>query len=355
MAHAGGIDSLKTTGGQTVKLTECSRQNHRPDAGSLRTLQEWLDDATAQITAAEVSLDNGMQEPCLEAEYLAYHALLRCPTTKDRLLAVDGTQDRAAAKAIKKWQHRLCRPPPPEFPAIFADFLAHRLQHRLPAAYITGEAPFAGHRFAVNTDVLIPRSRIENMLDDPERLRRLLGTRRVKRILDLGTGSGCLAIAFALAFPEAQVDATDFSQAALQVAQVNRRRFHLEKRMQLLHSDLFDRLSGRRYTLIVTNPPYVSQATLADLPTEYRHEPAMALDGGVDGLALVEPILRQAAQFLTPKGVLICEIGDETGERLLARWPDLPVEWIFFHFGASGVFVARREDLADWAACTTHP
>ncbi|MEO5350140.1 MAG: 50S ribosomal protein L3 N(5)-glutamine methyltransferase [Magnetococcus sp. YQC-3] len=333
-----------------MKPTECSRQNHRPHAAPLRTLQEWLDDATAQITAAEVSLDNGMQEPCLEAEYLAYHALLRCRTEANRPFLTHDTHKTPSAKAVKQWRHALRQPPPAEFAAIFANFLAQRLQQRRPAAYITGEAPFAGYRFSVNADVLIPRSRIENMLDDPDRLRQLLGTRRVQRILDLGTGSGCLAIAFALAFPDALVDATDISPAALQVAQANRRRFHLEKRLQLLQSDLFSHLSGRRYTLIVSNPPYVSRPTLATLPTEYRHEPAMALDGGVDGLALVEPLLRQAAQFLTPKGLLICEVGDEAEERMQERWPDLPVEWIFFHFGGSGVFVARRKELAAWAA-----
>ncbi|MEO5362563.1 MAG: 50S ribosomal protein L3 N(5)-glutamine methyltransferase [Magnetococcus sp. DMHC-8] len=334
-----------------MKRTEHSRRTHRPPAAQVRTLQAWLDEATAQITAAEVSLESGMQEPCLEAEYLAYHALLRCEAGAEKP-GGRALRGRAAARAVKRWQARLQQPVPPAFPAIFADFLAHRLQHRLPAAYIIGEAPFAGYRFAVTPDVLIPRSRLENLLDDPARLRRLLGTRRIKRILDLGTGSGCLAIAFALAFPEARVDATDISPAALQVAVGNGRRFKLGERLQCLHSDLFSRLDGRRYTLIVTNPPYVSQAGMAALPAEYGHEPALALDGGVDGLALVEPILRQAADFLTTKGVLICEVGDDTGEQLMARWPDLPVEWIYFHFGASGVFAARREPLARWVQHT---
>lgn len=332
-----------------MKRTKCSRQESRPSATGQPTLQAWLEDATAQIQLAEVNLDNGMQEPCLEAEYLAYHALLRTSAADDDAQMRENSGGRGVAKAIKKWKARLCQPPPPEFAAIFTDFLMQRITKRLPVAYIIGEAPFAGHRFAVNADVLIPRSRIENMLDDPGKLRRLLGSKQIKRILDLGTGSGCLAIAFALAFPDAMVDATDISSAALQVADENRRRFHLEQRVRLVESDLFSQLSGRRYSLIVTNPPYVSQATMATLPMEYRHEPALALDGGGDGLALVEPILRQAAHFLTPKGVLICEVGDETGERMKERWPDLPVEWIYFHFGASGVFVARRDHLARWA------
>ncbi len=334
-----------------VKRPPTSHLNPSPSAAQVRTLQVWLDEATVQITSAEVSLESGMQEPCLEAEYLAYHALLRCPGEADGL-AVGGPSGPSSAKVVKRWQARLRRPPPPGFPAIFTDFLAQRVQQRLPAAYIVGEAPFAGHRFAVNADVLIPRSRIENILDDPEELHRLLGTRRVKRILDVGTGCGCLAIAFALAFPQAQVDATDLSPAALQVAAANGRRFKLGKRLRCLQSDLFAQLAHRRYGLIVTNPPYVSRASMEALPPEYRHEPALALDGGEDGLALVEPILRQAPRFLTPKGVLLCEVGDETGERLMERWPDLPVEWIYFHFGASGVFAARRAELARWARRT---
>lgn len=335
-----------------MKQTKCSRQENLLCATGQSTLQAWLDDASAQIKSAEVNLDNGMQEPCLEAEYLAYHALLRTASAADYALMGQGGGGRAAAKAIKKWQAQLRRPPPPEFAAIFTGFLQQRIKERLPAAYIIGEAPFAGHRFTVNADVLIPRSRIENLLDDPGKLRRLLGGKRIKRILDLGTGSGCLAIAFALAFPDALVEASDISAAALVVADDNRQRFKLEKRLRLVESDLFSQLSGQRYSLIITNPPYVTQATLATLPMEYAHEPALALDGGVDGLALVEPILRQAAQFLTPNGVLICEVGDETGERMQERWPDLPVEWIYFHFGASGVFVARRDHLARWASHT---
>ncbi|MBF0462519.1 MAG: 50S ribosomal protein L3 N(5)-glutamine methyltransferase, partial [Magnetococcales bacterium] len=320
-----------------MKRTKCSRQDCHALATPVRTLQAWLDDATAQITRAEVSLESGMQEPCLEVEYLAYHAWLRAARIAGEPPRPRGGGERSAAKAIRAWQACLQQPPPPAFPAILAQFLAQRLQQRLPAAYITGEASFAGHRFLVTPDVLIPRSRIENLLDDPDELHRLLGGRRIRRILDLGTGCGCLAIAFALAFPAAEVDGTDISPAALQVAAENGRRFPakrgLRQRLRWLQSDLFGQLAGRRYDLIVTNPPYVDQATLATLPVEYGHEPVLALDGGVDGLALVEPLLRQAAQFLTPKGVLICEVGDDTGERMMERWPDLPVEWIFFHFG----------------------
>ena len=310
-----------------------------------KTLKDWITFAANQIAQSKVNLESGMQKPYLEAEWLAHHALTLCFDSQGYK---SGSQQSSPA-----WKRHLQQPPPPQFSAIFAGFLAQRIQDRLPAAYIVGEAPFAGHLFAVNASVLIPRSRIENLLENPHELSQWLKMKPLKHILDLCTGSGCLAVAFALAFPEARIDATDISNAALRVAATNRSRFKLEGRVELIHSNLFDQLAGRRYNLIVTNPPYVCQASMASLPTEYRHEPALALDGGIDGLTLVEPILRQAAQFLTPQGLLICEVGDETEAVMRKRWPKLPVEWLYFHFGGSGVFAARRADLAQWIAKTS--
>ncbi|MBF0183527.1 MAG: 50S ribosomal protein L3 N(5)-glutamine methyltransferase [Magnetococcales bacterium] len=334
-----------------MKRTEChSRNRQTVSAGRQPTLQGWLDEATAQITAAEVSLENGMQEACLEAEFLVYHALLRVlPAEEVDRLRSEGGERRKIAKVLARWQNWLQRQPPPGFAAILTEFLHKRLQQRLPAAYVVGEAPFAGHLYLVTPAVLIPRSRIENMLADAKKLRRLFDKGEPKRILDLGTGSGCLAIAFAMAFPEAQVEGVDVSPAALAVAAANGCRFRMNSRVSWRQSDLFAQLGKSRYSLIVSNPPYVDQQSMAVLPQEYRHEPALALDGGVDGLAVVEPILRQAADHLTAEGVLICEVGDETEQRMRARWPTLQVNWIPFHFGASGVFVASRKNLLDWA------
>lgn len=292
------------------------------------TLSEWIHYAAKQIQQSEANLESGMQEPYLESEYLACHALS---------LDFEGLEN------------ILDQPPPPHFSSLFADLLAQRIQKRLPAAYISNEAYFAGHRFFVDSRVLIPRSRIENILDDPEELKALIDSTPIQHILDLGTGSGCLAITLALAFPQAQVDASDISTEALKVADKNRKKFQLEERLHLIHSNLFGNLTGKRYDLIVSNPPYVPQDTLDSLPLEYKHEPMLALDGGIDGLRLVEPILHQAAQFLNKNGLLICEVGDETEEILMAKWPNLPVEWIHFHFGASGVFAARQEDLESWS------
>ncbi|MBF0429477.1 MAG: HemK family protein methyltransferase, partial [Magnetococcales bacterium] len=165
---------------------------------------------------------------------------------------------------------------------------------------------------------------------------------------DLGTGSGCLAISLSLAFPSARVDAVDLSLEALEVAKKNRRQFGLQQRVRLLQSNLFSALAKERYDLIVTNPPYVPRADFEQLPVEYHREPAMALCAGPDGLDLLDPILRQAADHLTPGGVLICETGDDVQEILMARWPEVPVEWIPFHFGGSGVFAIQKETLEAW-------
>ncbi|MBF0096039.1 MAG: 50S ribosomal protein L3 N(5)-glutamine methyltransferase [Magnetococcales bacterium] len=343
------------TGRQTVKRNAAHFSKEEPTQSAVpRTIATWLQATTAQITATEVSLESGMQEACLEAEFLVYHALLRVISTSEAAqLRSEGGDQRQVAQVLARWRKWLQREPPPGFAVILTEFLHKRLQQRLPAAYVVGEAPFAGHLFLVTPDVLIPRSRIENMLADRHKLSQLFGKKRPKRILDVGTGSGCLAIAFAWAFPEAKVDGVDLSAAALAVAQANGRRFKLEGRIEWHQSDLYAQLGQRRYDLIVSNPPYVDAQGMATLPVEYQQEPVLALAGGVDGLAVVEPLLRQAADHLTTDGLLICEVGDDTEQHFRQRWPELRVEWVPFHFGASGVFIARRESLAAWAARLT--
>jgi ribosomal protein L3 glutamine methyltransferase len=343
------------TGRQIVKRNSAhSSKEEAAHTTVPRTVGGWLQAATAQITATEVSLESGMQEACLEAEFLVYHALLRViPASEAAQLRAEGGAQRRVAQVLARWRQWQLREAPPGFAVILTEFLHKRLQQRLPAAYVVGEAPFAGHLFLVTPDVLIPRSRIENMLEDRPKLYQLFGKKRPKHILDLGTGSGCLAIAFAWAFPEAKVDGVDLSAAALAVARANGRRFKLEQRVAWHQSDLYAQLGQMRYDLIVSNPPYVDQQGMASLPEEYQREPALALDGGVDGLAVVEPLLRCAADHLTTDGLLICEVGDDTEGHFRRRWPDLRVEWVPFHFGASGVFIARRASLAAWAARLT--
>jgi ribosomal protein L3 glutamine methyltransferase len=221
--------------------------------------------------------------------------------------------------------------------------LSHRIDQRLPVPYVTGEAWIGPLRFEVTPQVLIPRSFIgELLLDglDPW----IADPARVLRALDLCTGSGCLAILLALAFPGATVDASDVSAAALEVAERNIARHELSDRVRALRSDLFTALAGRRYDLIVSNPPYVDAAAMAALPPEYRHEPALALAGGHDGLTLVDAILRTARQHLEPGGLLVLEVGHNRAA-LEAAWPRLPFTWLDTHAGEDFVCLLQQEDL----------
>ena len=190
-----------------------------------------------------------------------------------------------------------------------------RIEQRIPAAYLLNEAWLDGVRFYVDRRVIVPRSHIAFLF---KRLRV-----RPKRVLDLCTGSGCLAILAARAFPEARVDASDISRDALAVAARNVRSH--ERRIQLIRSDLFQHIEGR-YDLILSNPPYVSTPSMRKLPAEYRHEPGLALGGGRDGLQFVSQILAGAAQHLTPKGMLMCEVG-ENRKALERAYPSTDFGW----------------------------
>ncbi|OSM01542.1 putative N5-glutamine S-adenosyl-L-methionine-dependent methyltransferase [Magnetofaba australis IT-1] len=279
------------------------------------------------LDAADLSFDNGWQEPLAEAELLVAHVL---GLTLDELDARLGEAPDAAADARVQ------------------ALLSQRIDERIPMPYLLQQAWFAGRSYYIDERVLIPRSRIENILDDDEGFLALTHGRKPRRILDLCTGSGCLAIALAHAFPEAQVDALDISAGALQVTRINCERHGVGERVQVMASNLFQAAHRACYDLIVTNPPYVPTAVYAGLPAEFKREPAIALEAGADGLWLVEPILRQAPDYLTEGGVLVCEVGDDVEEIMRARWPDAPLEWLMFHFGGSGVFAVWREQLARW-------
>jgi len=204
------------------------------------------------------------------------------------------------------------------------------------------EAWFAGLKFYVDERVIVPRSLIGDFIH--EQFQPWIDPARVRRILDLCTGSGCIAIAAALAFPQAQVDGADISTDALAVARINVARYDLEARVQLVQSDLYAGLAGRRYDLILTNPPYVDAADMAALPDEYRHEPALALASGDHGLDAILHILAHAPAHLEPGGVLVAEVGN-SHVALAQRFPDVPFVWLTSASGDESVFLLTAEEL----------
>jgi ribosomal protein L3 glutamine methyltransferase len=219
---------------------------------------------------------------------------------------------------------------------------AERLQRRVPAAYLMGRMWFAGHEFEVDERVIVPRSPFAELVAagfepwiDPE---------RVRRVVDLGTGSGCIAIACALRFPLADVDAVDLSPDALTVATRNVERHAVQGRVRLCRGDMFEPLGSAVYDLIVSNPPYVSDAEMDELPKEYLHEPDMALRAGADGLDIVRGILREAEAHLAPGGLLVVEVGN-SDERLQQAYPGVPFVWLEFEHGGGGVFLLTKDDL----------
>jgi ribosomal protein L3 glutamine methyltransferase len=292
-------------------------------AGELRTLRDILRFAVSRFNGAGLFFGHGYANAFDEAAYLISHAL-SLPQEKLELFL--------DARLLAAERDR-----------VFA-LLQRRIEERRPAAYLTREAWLADHRFYVDERVMIPRSflaevlseRVQPWLTDP-------GT--VTSVLDLCTGSGCLAILAALAFPAA-VDAADISTEALDVARRNVADYGLEQRITLVQSDLFSALQDCKYDLIVTNPPYVSAASIASLPPEYAHEPRLALSGGSDGLEHLRLILRQASGHLHRDGLLVAEAG-RNRESLEAAFSDLPFIWLDTSAEEDYVvFLLRREDLA---------
>jgi ribosomal protein L3 glutamine methyltransferase len=289
----------------------------------LITVRDWLRWGTSRFHEAKLFFGHGGDNAHDEAAWLVLAALHLPPDHLDPYL------DARLAR-----QERLA----------VLELLQQRIARRVPAAYLTHEAWQAGLRFYVDERVLIPRSYFADLLvdgfapwiDDPY---------AITSALDLCTGSGCLAILMAHAFPNAKIDAADISDAALAVAKRNVGDYDLQKRVKLVQGDLFAGLGKRRYDFILSNPPYVTAQAMRDLPPEYRHEPENALAAGADGLDIVRRILAAAAKHLKPGGLLAVEVGHNK-EIVEAAFPELPLTWLDTPSGAGKLFMLRREDLA---------
>lgn len=296
--------------------------HHFDCTDELHTVRDWLRFTVSAFNEAKLSFGHGSASAYDEAAYLILHTLH---------LPLDTLNPFLDARLIAEEKNALLA------------LLKQRVDKRIPVAYLTHEAWLGDFRFYVDNRVIVPRSFIAELIRE-QFAPWIADTKIVNNVLDLCTGSGCLAILAAHAFPDAVVDAVDISPDALEVTQRNVADYGLEDRINIIKSDLFSNLTGKQYDVIISNPPYVDAPSMTTLPAEYRHEPQLALGSGADGLDATRQILKHVADYLNPNGLLVVEIGHNR-PALEAVYPNLPFIWLEVSAGDEFVFMLRREDL----------
>jgi len=288
---------------------------------TLTTIRDYIRWGASEFNRRKLCFGHGFANAFDEARYLSLHAIA---------LPFDWPED-----------YFNCVLTPEERQQAF-DLLQLRASSHQPAAYITGESWFFGLRFYVDERVLVPRSPIAELIGNY--FEPWIDAHRVERILDLCTGSGCIAIACQYAFEDAQICASDISDDALEVAKINRHEHELDDSLTLYQSDLFEDIPAQRFDVIVSNPPYVDARDMANLSEEFTFEPRLGLEAGSNGLDLVDQILLQAVKYLSDHGILVLEVGNSQSA-MMQKYQCLPMTWIDFEFGGGGVCCIRYQDL----------
>lgn len=291
---------------------------------TLTTIRDYIRWGASQFSEQQVFLGHGLATYLHESAALVFHALY-LPSQLD-----DCYLDSVLTKVEREKTLNL---------------LQRRITERIPVAYLTQQTTFAGLSFFVDERVLVPRSPIAELIE--QRFQPWVDEQQVTNILDLCTGSACIAIACAYAFPEATIDAVDLSSDALEVAQINCDKHQLFEQLNLYQSDLFNTLPSCKYDVIVSNPPYVAIQEWQELPAEYHKEPEMGFTGGISGLDLVLQILAHANEFLSPTGILIIEVGS-SAQTLQQLFPKIPFYWLDFERGGDGIFLLTAEQVQQY-------
>ncbi|WP_440053570.1 50S ribosomal protein L3 N(5)-glutamine methyltransferase [Pseudoalteromonas sp. T1lg65] len=308
---------------QTLITDEAASEAYQ----DLHTIQDWVRWTASQFVTHEVYFGHGMDNPWDEAVHLILPVLN---------MPIDAPKEIMHARLTQSEKVNLLQ------------YIKARVEQRIPVAYLTNQAWFAGMPFYVDERVLVPRSPFAELIAK-KFAPWVASPNKVTRILDMCTGSGCIAIALAKAFDRAQVDAVDISFEALAVADINIEEYMLQDRVFAIQSDVFSGVPDQKYDLIVANPPYVDAEDMSDLPDEFHHEPELGLASGDDGLDVTRTLLTEAAEHLNDDGLLFVEVGNSM-VHMESQFPDAPFTWLEFEHGGLGVFVVTKQQLLDYFA-----